>query len=242
MTMTMSHSEPERTRMVLIAGFDVSPNHFGAVLLNQLGSVVDFKFGVNHKGAVGKAAGYGLFLDFPKTGPGKDRQERQFKRLIAVRNAIYGIISDWCPSYVGLEEYAMGARGQVFHIGEVGGAARLVFADCRVPNIRLHDPLSVKMFAAHNGIADKDMMRAVVKNRWGVDFDQFDKSPKNFDVSGDLYDAYAIARLVLLEYDIRAGRVMLSSLHQKEIQTFNRTTRSYPMSLLAREWIRGDGR
>jgi hypothetical protein len=87
-----------------------------------------------------------------------------------------------------------------------------------------------------------------VCDRWGIDFSTFNQpkskptkkrpDPKqNRTTSEDLADAYSAAKLIWTEYQLRNGLIDLKDLHEKEIQVFNRTTKSYPVNILGREWI-----
>jgi hypothetical protein len=95
------------------------------------------------------------------------------------------------------------------------------------------------MWAVHDGGADSRETRRKIEERWKEARDTFHGfiDGKDERTTEDLCDAYALARFVELEIELRAGRVQLSDLHEKEIQTLNRCTKRYPDNLLAREWI-----
>jgi len=104
------------------------------------------------------------------------------------------------------------------------------------------------MFAAHDGTAQKDSIERAVSDRWSADFSKYNqpranptkKNPKpkqDRSTSEDLADAFAIAKIVNVEVLLRSGNAMLKDLHKKEIQVFNRVTKTYPVSLLDREFI-----
>ena len=225
-----------------MAGLDLSMLHAGAILLDvKTGSMLDLKFIVDHPKTVKRLPDNAIAIKLPKGGRGHDKENRFFKILVEMRRALGILINEWSPSILCIENYAFGASGLVFQIGEVGGAAKIVAHDAGVPMVRLHDPNTVKMFATHNGNADKEMMAERIADRWGLDFSKYNQTPKNETISGDLYDAYALAQLGRLEYLLRAGEIDMKGWHPKEIQAFNRTTNSYPVSLLGREWIKADG-
>jgi hypothetical protein len=126
----------------------------------------------------------------------------------------------------------------------VGGQIRELLWRAGV-KFRLHDPLSVKMFAALDGTADKDNMRWSVKHRWGVDFDRFSppkrtakQKKQDTTSSEDLCDAFTLAKLVRLEALLRAGKRTLQALdNDQERRVFIRTTKAQPINILGREWI-----
>jgi Holliday junction resolvasome RuvABC endonuclease subunit len=152
------------------------------------------------------------------------------------------------PHYVAIEDYAVRAEQGAHYLGEAGGIARIL---CwfRGVSLRLHDPVTAKMFVAHDGTCQKDEVERCVLERWGVDFSKFNQprpnptekkpNPKqNRTTSEDLSDAFALAQMAWTEVQIRRGELNLSDLHPKEIQVFNRVTKTYPVSLLGRDWIK----
>ena len=103
------------------------------------------------------------------------------------------------------------------------------------------------MFTTHDGTAQKDLVERSVKSRWKADFSKYNppraasrggKQPKqNRTTSEDLADAYALAMMVYTEVLIRSGNTLMKELHPKEVQVFNRVTKTYPVNLLDREWL-----
>jgi Holliday junction resolvasome RuvABC endonuclease subunit len=151
------------------------------------------------------------------------------------------------PDYAGVEDYAIRVEQGAHYMGEVGGIIRILLWFRGIP-FRLSDPISVKMFATHDGTAQKDLVEECVKERWGVDFSEFNppahkKTGKvNRTTSEDLCDAYSVAMLTWTEYRLRTGQITTADLgHEKEIRVFNRVTKTYPTSLLGREWIQNPG-
>lgn len=224
---------------------DLALNHGAGVILVG-GRLADFWFLTDLAGSAKRSAEHGTRLVFPKS---EDKLQESMDRLLIWRAYLRRHLRESRPEYVGIEDYALegGAHGGHYK-GELGGLARAEVLDVGA-GLRLHDPGSVKMFATYNGNADKTWVAAAVKERWGADFSEFDpprgkstkKNPKgtdNHQTSEDLCDAYAVARLVWTEVLLRAGKLRLDELHKKEIQVFNRVTKSYPVNLLGREWIR----
>jgi Holliday junction resolvasome RuvABC endonuclease subunit len=147
------------------------------------------------------------------------------------------------PDYAGVEDYAIRAEQGAHYMGELGGIIRILLWFRGIP-FRLHDPVSVKMFATNDGTAKKDLVEEMVKSQWGADFSAYNPPPnpkakhQNRETSEDLADAYAIAKLVWFEYLMRTGQMKASELgHPKKIQVFNRVTKTYPVNILGREWI-----
>lgn len=153
------------------------------------------------------------------------------------------------PDFVGIEDYALeGGSHGAHYKGELGGEARLLVYRAGI-RLRLHDPGSVKLYVTHHGGADKQWIENSVVERWGQDFSRYNPPPSekkkkgkkelvvNRQTSQDLADAFGLAKLVWAEVQLRSGEILLSSLHEKEVQVFNRTTKAYPVNILGREWI-----
>lgn len=227
-----------QTQPIIVHGWDLSLNHSAFVELTD-GQLTGYWYVTDNAEAGGKKHGTRLPPHLLKV---KDPNERNLRRLVWWENFIdKSILMPRMPQYVGIEDYALDAR-QGHMKGELGGIARIL---CwfRGMAIRLHDPTSVKMFIAHDGTCQKDEIERMVKKRWDVDFRDRNPTTKprakrpNRTVSEDLADAFGIAQMVWTEVQLRRGDVLMNQLHPKEVRVFNRVTKSYPVSLLDREWI-----
>lgn len=230
-----------KKKKIICAGWDLALNHSGYIELTD-GKLTNFFYLTNKAGAA-KQSNRGWRLVMPQylniDGKRKvDKQTYGVKRLSFIKNFITEVVIGKKPDYVGIEDYAIRAEQGAHYMGEVGGVGRLICWENGIP-LRLHDPISVKMFATHDGTCQKDLVEEAVLDRWGHDFSHCNQPEPsvNREVSEDLCDAFAIAQLVWTEYQLRNGLVAMSDLHTKEIQVFNRVTKTYPISLLSREWI-----
>lgn len=224
--------------MTKILGCDLSLNH-GAVVELTDGSLTNFWYYTDIAGAAKRSK---RAERMPKWKT-KDRQIKSVQRLAWIENYLdKSVFVPAAPEYVGIEDYALDAAHGGHYQGEVGGIARIL---CwfRGYKTRLHDPVTVKMFGALKGTADKDTVERVVNERYGVDFGDMNppKAPKaknqNRQTSQDLCDAFVIAQMVWTEVLLREGSLKLSELHEKELRVFNRVTKAHPVNLLDREWI-----
>lgn len=231
--------------MTRVLGCDLSLNHGGFVLLED-GELSRFWY---YTDKVGSASKHEDAICFRASDYPNDKNFRSVVRMGKLEAVFRTVFECAAPDYAGIEDYAVRAEQGAHFLGEVGGLARLTLFKMGIP-FRLHDPISVKMFATHDGTArGKTLVEKSVAERWGATFFKFNqpkpkpkKTPKkppkqNRQTSEDLADAFAIAKLVELEVQLRAGEVELRNLHAKEIQVFNRCTKTYPRSLLDREWI-----
>lgn len=142
--------------------------------------------------------------------------------------------------YIGIEGYALGGRNAYQHsYAEIGGAVRYIF---RKRNIRIHDPLSVKLFGHGNGHATTPMVEDVVWKRHRVDFREWNAKTVGQRPSEDMTVAFVLARMVAIEWNLRVGGMKLSDLEEHEIRVFNRVTKFAPINILARDWVTAKGR
>lgn len=239
----MSKLKKKIKSKIRVQGWDLSLGHGGFVELLD-GELDNFWYVTGIKSSVEKSKN-GSFLKKPKF---MDKQQWNINRLFWWWKYLSNLVMSASSHYYGVEDYALDANYGAHYKGELGGIAKLVIKKGFGSKLRLHDPLSVKMFAAHNGHADKSRVESSVKERWGVDFSKFNGSRSrlvkkssheitNCQTSQDLADAFAVAQLVWTEIRLRRGDLMLSDLHEKEIRVFNRVTEAYPISLLSRDWI-----
>lgn len=225
--------------MTVVYGCDLSLNH-GAIVELRDGILSDQWFWSTKAGQAKKKNGTRLVL--PDT---EDNSILSVNRLRFIREWLMNRFMLGQPEYVGIEDYALQAEQGAHQLGEVGGVSRLLCLDLNI-KLRLHDPHSMKMFATLNGSCPKEEVAGIVAVRWGIDFSAYSMEVKKKDgskgyettTSGDLTDAYIAARLVWTEVLLRAGKMILADLkEEKERRVFQRVTKTYPISLLDREWI-----
>ena len=230
--------------MIKILGLDISLNPGAIVELTDV-ELSNFWYYTNLAGSA-KQSKRGCRVD-PAIFKLGDKLAIGVARLYWIEGMLLEVIKKTSAEYAGIEDYALRAEQGAHQLGEAGGLARLLCWKAGF-KLRLHDPISTKMFVAHDGTCQKDAVQRAVERRWGVDFSPMDQPPakptprrpepkRNKQTSEDLADAFAIAQLVWTEVQLRDGRVTMEQLHEKEIRVFNRTTKTYPINLLNREWI-----
>jgi hypothetical protein len=240
-------------RGIRTLGMDISLNH-GAMVLLDGGKKCQFWYYTDLAGSADRCKnGYRIDPDIFKAPKGatRDKHILGIRRLAWIRDFINIVLKISSPDYAALEDYAVRAEQGAHYLGEVGAVARTALWDFGI-KFRLHDPISVKMFVTHDGTAQKDAVQRAVESRWGEAFYKYDQPPPkptqkrpnpkhNRTTSEDLADAYALSQLARTEYLLRSGALAMSKLHEKEVRVFNRITKTYPVSLLDREWIyKGD--
>lgn len=228
--------------MSKILGIDLSLNHAGFVQLNERAEIDRYLVVTDVQGAARSAPkGRGLFLGKVKA---EDRQAVQMARLMWWEAFLSKLLDEWEPTHVVVEDYAMRADSNAaYNIGEQGGLIRLV-ALRHGCFLRLHDPMSVKMFGADNGTATGREVADVATARWKLDFANCNPPPaprgQNTVPEEDLCAAYVLARMGWTEHQVRSGALALNTLESKQIQVFNRVTKANPVNLLGREWLHLD--
>jgi len=140
-------------------------------------------------------------------------------KYIYMRENIMKFIVD-CE-YVAFENYAFGAKGQVFKIGEFVG---MIVQRCYETGkkIRKYTPSEIKMFFTGNGGAKgkelmvKYFLKHDKKDRFDLDKNnRLDKSP-----FADIVDGFAIAELLLTELKLRNNIITYDDLDVDEYRTF----------------------
>lgn len=225
---------------VIVQGWDISLNH-GAVVQLRDGKLDGYWFYSDKAGSVTAAKAHGTRVDLPTTTRQPDKHIRSIMRLDFVSRWIERMALAHAPDYIALEDYAIGADQGAHYLGEIGGQARRLMWSYGA-RYRLHDPIAVKLFVAHDATAQKDLIERCVRNRFGLDFSHCNarssvRGKPSRQTSEDLADAAGLAFMAWTEYKLRKGLARLSSLHEKEIQVFNRATKAFPISVLGREWI-----
>ena len=225
----------------MILGIDLALNHSGFVALDDDGLMPWWHF-VSDKPAHAKGLDEDVATTMPYTkeqikrsGSDDDRESINAKRLSWWSRMLPWLVGRADPTHVGIEDYAISAASNsAYQIGEIGGLARVSSLN-RGARLRLHDPMTIKMFAAHMGNAEPEAVAAAVRERWPETqiWDSLASLPRI-----DLACAYVVARMVLVETKLRSGALTLDELeHDKERAVFNRCTQANPVSLLGREWI-----
>lgn len=82
-------------------------------------------------------------------------------RILYARTKFRALLDDIDPELVVVEGYAMGAKGMVFNLGEMGGMYRLELFDRRIPYLEV-PPTNLKLFATGSGGLRGDAKKAAM--------------------------------------------------------------------------------
>jgi Holliday junction resolvasome RuvABC endonuclease subunit len=218
--------------VITFLGCDLAMNHSAFVLLDDEGKLVEMAYSTEKQKSAGKHT-WTWRWDRPV---GLDQEAVDAHRLKWNADIFDNVLAQMQPSFVAVEGYAYDQSGRAYQIGEVGGVMRLAIHRHKAP-YRIYDPTTIKMFAAHNGTADKNEVADAVQDRWHTGFGRFNNTDKDRTTEQDLSDAYTMAVMCLTEWRLRYALIRLDSLHAKEIQVFQRVTKANPVNLLSRDWI-----
>jgi len=158
----------------------------------------------------------------------------KIEQMIWMRDEIFEFIKD--VDYAAIEDYALRALGKVFNISEATGMTLTKLFENNIP-YRKYDPNSIKMHFTDNGAAKKNLMCIhYLKKEHQLKEFKFNLDNISSPVE-DVVDSYAVGTLLQLELKLRKGIIKLRSLTEKQIQIFNRCTKSNPTNILARDFV-----
>lgn len=237
---SLQGSRKETKKMVRVISADISLNHGGFCYFVN-GELKDYRFFTNVKKYVTIDSDHGVLLEKKK----KDEYKFDFdlRRCGIYLDEIEALVYiDWVwPDYFVLEGYAVGASNtnSILQIAELTGMIKMFMSDLGA-KIRIHDPMSVKMFGAGKGNATKqEMLDHVGDDLFRIIPDSiFKRGKKDAEGPGiDVVDAYWLGRMLNCELDLREGKITLDQLTPKQIEVFNRVTKTYPVNVLSRPFI-----
>lgn len=143
-----------------IAGIDPSLNHTGIVILDEDGNII-------HQSLV------------------EPKKLREIPRLKFIKDRVMEILKEHDIKYVSIESYSFGSRGRAtFSLGELGGVLRLAFLEAGI-EFKDYAPTSLKKFVTGSGNADKYQVRASIKEKYKIDFEDDNEA-----------DAYGLAQML----------------------------------------------
>lgn len=162
-----------------------------------------------------------------------------------------------------MEDYAYASQtaGQ-YELAEIQGLIRNYLWKQNV-SLRLHDPLSTKMWATGMGRAKKLHMRiAAAQLGFKLDDKYFDFKGEKFDFpifivdedgvsqkylrdikgpGADIVDAYHLAHFGWIEHQVREGQIDIKTLDAKKQRELTKDTKARPVPLLERPYILNTG-
>jgi len=235
---------------MLIAGIDISKTHYAIVIKEIFAdtgiSSINYSFAMTTKNLVKQAEKKGFQAHYIRnftwwkknvTNNPHDYNcylcksigaalEKDLKYFVSTGRAHTD------DKFIAFEGYAFAGSGQLLQIAEVTSIAKQLFYQHNW-KIRIHDPLTVKLWATGHGNAEKDLLK---KNAIedGLEIPPF---LFNHVISYDICDAYFLMKIMETELQVRKNPMLMNDLNDNQKRIFNRVTKSYPTNLLDRSFI-----
>ncbi|MHA1591488.1 MAG: hypothetical protein ACTSUP_03355 [Candidatus Heimdallarchaeaceae archaeon] len=245
----MSKQEP------LIFGIDLSLNHWAVCQVDYItGKCIDYKCMTDKKGEYDKNVAHAFLLkgQDKKGGESKENYEERRKQH-TLENLTEFVCFDMTerrkdPVYVSIEGYAYAASSRgIIQIAEVTGCLKSILYK-HGKFVRIHDPLSVKLYATGKGnCLKKDVILKAREYGFDIPENLIKKVIKKFknredqeeyDGPGtDLADAFFLARILRTELMLREGIEDLKNIGENERRIFLRTTKAFPENILSRPFV-----
>jgi len=238
----------ERNEMKIF-GLDISLDHGGIVVLNGDGKVINYCFLTATKKYIDVDPKHGFLLS--KKGEDESKETFRLRRMKEYLEKLVDferIMPSVEAMFFSIEGYSYSSKTtSICQIAELTGYLKhIIFEDGGC--IRIHDPLSVKLFAVGKGSCmKKDIVNEAlsqgfnipgglvkkkqVKKKESVKVEEFDGP------ATDLADAYFLANMIYIELKLRSGELMLRQLKENERRIFLRVTKKYPVNILDRSFV-----
>jgi Holliday junction resolvasome RuvABC endonuclease subunit len=227
----------------MILGLDLSPNHLGAISLDENGIIDQYYFIT--ESAITAKNNKGLCAKKPSKKQDEQRENYEARRLTMARNYIANIYEQCMPKYVGIEGYSYDSKGNShYQYGELSGVSKLIFWD-RECNIRIYQPGSIKKFATGNGRASSSelfemLFHIAETKKYAKQWKRIDNHLKKNQTCEDLAVAYWIAKMVWIEIKLKNREISVADLEKHQQQVFLRKTKDKRLlPLIDRPWIEG---
>jgi len=235
-----------------IFGLDISLDHSGLVVLDSSGAIFNYNYFTTVKKLAEVDPNHSVLLS--KRGKDESKDTFRLRRMSEYLSKFLEFerrTSLITPSiYFSIEGYSYNSKTtSICQIAELTGYLKNRIFEGE-DHIRIHDPLSVKLFAVGKG----NCMKKDVVNKALMEFDipeglikkkQVDKKDGKIEEfagpATDLADAYFLARMVYRELQLRRGEVTLKQLDEGERRIFLRVTKAHPVNVLDRPFIHKGG-
>lgn len=229
-----------------VIGLDLSLDHGGVIVLDDRGEVRDYRALTSVKKYKDIDPDHVFLLT--KQEKEEPKETFRLRRMEEYRKYVDRII--WINSdrsgYYSIEGYSYSSQStSICQIAELTGYIKQAIFEGG-GHIRIHDPLSVKLFATNKGnCLKKDVVKealkhfiipeGLIKKTWKKVREE--KIEEYDGPATDIADAYFLARMLWMELEVRAGRILLSELEEGQRRIFLRTSKHYPINLLDRSFI-----
>ena len=188
---------------MVMVGCDISLNHGGFCFFDSKGEVYSWRFFHDVKKYVKAEPDHGVLTGMKK---GKDETSHAYdvRRAFHYRNLFTVHILDQLQiqdSMFSIEGYAIhqgaSSTNRLLQIAELTGLLKdRIYSDGG--RMRIHDPMSVKMFACHGRASKRDMRDAASEDGFKLPDELFKETKKDLDGPGtDVIDAYWLGKMLV---------------------------------------------
>lgn len=251
-----------------IYGLDLSLDHCAVVTLDKQGKGINYLYTTTSKKMAEADSKHSFLLSKKVKDESKDtfrlRRMNEIAEVLLMflihNNDFDKFFHDITSSaYFSIEGYAYASQTtSICQIAELTGFLKQKIFEGG-GNIRIHDPLTVKLFAVNTGkCLKKDIVEAaqkvfdipecLIKRKKkkikGIKSKVKGKVKSQIDIieefdgpATDVADAYFLAKMVQVELKLRRGEVTIAELSENERRIFLRVTKAYPVNILARSFI-----
>jgi len=227
---------------LVLGGLDLSKNHFAIIMKNMKNGEYHCYVGWSSLSAIKKwkkvCSDFYTFYYLPKKGKGEYQEHYDMEAGKTLREAVAISISNFVirtggkyPVLVSLEGYAY-SGSQVVGLAEITRPVKEMMYDSFCA-IRIHDPLSLKMWAGSGNFSKEQVLNEARKHVNFPDILCQGKSNPGFDLA----DALFLKTMLEWEVKVRNDPEYMRYLNEKQIQVFNRVTRGNPVNLLNRPFL-----
>lgn len=133
-------------------------------------------------------------------------------RLVAIGNAVIGILSKFPGALVCMESYSYNSKGHVFELGELGGVLKAFMHIRNRPYLEV-EPTTLKKYVTGKGNADKNLIPVFLLKRFGIE-----------PVGGDAADACGCALLCYHAFKYKSGATDYTVAEKSVFDTFLSTS------------------
>jgi Holliday junction resolvasome RuvABC endonuclease subunit len=228
----------KRTKPMMLVGIDLSLNHGAFTSINAQGKIADAAWFVTNKPRELVAEDHGLVRLW--TLPKKRKLHREPYDLIRLK-AWKAFVEHWLEFNLtrlrrgeiicAIEGYAFAAQSSsTYQIGGLGEMVKMMLVEKHIP-LRIYDPMSIKLYVTGKGNTKAENVHDAAEERFHCHLES------GGDARGDVLTALSIAKLLRIEWKLRAGTASLERLHKDIVHIFKKSTRKMPVPILDRDWI-----
>lgn len=228
---------------MVICGLDLSKTHYALYISDIKIDYRDYVFGWQTESAVKKwqkkyddTCYYIYSLPKKEAYDSADKFDMEIGNIITkqIVDNIFFTVYKSDTVLISLEGYAYASNPfTVIPIAEVTRAVKQELYNAGYA-IRIHDPLTVKMWAGDAQYKKPEMLREARKH---IDIPEHFSKTKSNCPAYDIADAFWLCDMLQWEVLIRRDPTQMKNLTEQQLQVVNRISKFYPVNLLNRPFL-----